>query len=238
MSCFANTFEVTNGLVLSIDSANIKSYSGSGTICIDLSSNGNNGTLVNNVIYTASSGGSFTFNGSNNRIDFGNVLNVGTNDMTIISWFNTPSPSTTGVLVSKALAGSQNYRFDTNITSSKFGAFIQGNGGVDITPFATTTLIANTWYMGAAVYSRSSSISLYLNGVLQTLSGSSTISQWNGLNFQSSNPFRIGSYTAGDNVSASSVFNGSISLTQIYNRALSSDEIVQNFNAIRSRYGI
>jgi hypothetical protein len=32
--------------------------------------------------------------------------------------------------------------------------------------------------------------------------------------------------------------NGKISVAQIYNRALSADEVSQNFNALRGRYGI
>ena len=59
---------ITNGLVLYLDAANPTSYSGTGTTWTDLSGNGNNGTLMNSPIYSATSGGNFVFNGSNTYV--------------------------------------------------------------------------------------------------------------------------------------------------------------------------
>lgn len=42
----------------------------------------------------------------------------------------------------------------------------------------------------------------------------------------------------GTGQAASYAFNGSIGLTQLYNRALTTLEVQQNFNATRSRFGI
>ena len=123
-------------------------------------------------------------------------------------------------------------------TSNKLYGFVQGNGGSDIAPTSTTTLSLNTWYMTSMVINRSSSIQLYINGIQETLIGTATISQWVGLDFQSTNPARWGSYTFSDNISPNAVLNGRISLGQIYNRALSQSEIQQNFNATRARFGV
>jgi len=61
MAIHYNTKTVTDGLVLALDAANPKSYSG-GTTWTDLSGNGNNGTLVGSPTYTPNYGGAFIFN--------------------------------------------------------------------------------------------------------------------------------------------------------------------------------
>jgi hypothetical protein len=43
----------------------------------------------------------------------------------------------------------------------------------------------------------------------------------------------IGRFHAGGNL-----FGGNIAVVQVYNRALQSSEISQNFNALRQRYGV
>lgn len=228
---------VTSGLVLYLDAANTSSYSGSGTTWTNLSSNTNNGTLVGTPTF---SNGSFTFNGSTQYSNHGDVLDLGTSDLTVNVWVR-PTANVTGTAYttfSKALAGTQNYRFAGYIFNNKITAFMQGNGGADIQPAGTTNISINSWIMLTYVFTRSSSISMYINANPETLSGTATISQWNGLDFQSSNPFRIGSYTAADNSSIYSPFAGNISVSQVYFRSLSGAEISQNFNAFRGRYGI
>ena len=228
---------VTNGLVLCLDAGNRRSYPGSGTTWTDLSTNARTGTLTNGPTFSSSNGGSIVFDGVNDFIEFGDVLDLGTNDMTINIWAR-PTSSADSYLLSKTAAATQNYRYSVGIVGSKISPFFQGNVGADITPSGSTTIVTNTWYMFTYVFTRSSSITMYVNGVLETLTGSATISQWNGLDFQSINPFRVGTYTSGDNVGVTSPFAGNISSVQMYFRSLSAAEIRQNFNATRGRYGI
>ena len=56
---------VQSNLVMNLDAGNSSSYSGSGSVWVDLSGNGNDGTLINNPSYSNSSGGSLVFDGSN-----------------------------------------------------------------------------------------------------------------------------------------------------------------------------
>jgi hypothetical protein len=113
---------------------------------------------------------------------------------------------------------------------------MQGTSNPDITPYGSTILPLNTWFMATYVFNRASSIQIYYNGVLETLTGNATISQWNGLNFQSVNPFRIGSYTASNNIGVVNSMNGRMGITQMYFRALSAAEVLQNYNATKNRY--
>jgi len=62
--------------------------------------------------------------------------------------------------------------------------------------------------------------------------------KWNGLDFQSINPFRVGTYTAGNNIDITSPINGKMAITQVYFRALSSGEVLQNYMATKSRFGL
>ena len=66
---------VTNGLVLCLDAGNNKSYPGSGTVWNDLSGNNFNGILTNGPTYSPSSGGGIVFDGVNDYISLGSVLN-------------------------------------------------------------------------------------------------------------------------------------------------------------------
>ena len=63
---------VTDGLVLCLDAANKKSYSGSGTTWTDRSGNGNNGTLVNGPTFDSGNGGSIDFDGVDDNVNLGN----------------------------------------------------------------------------------------------------------------------------------------------------------------------
>lgn len=231
---------VTDGLVLWLDAGNTASYPGSGTTWTDLSGFARNGTLTNGPTFSSANGGSIVFDGSNDFVQFGDVLDLGTNSMTINAWISLNSTfSSTGAITSKALAGAQNYRFSFGVDSTKkLVTFVQGNGGADIVPVGNEVLLTDKFYMVTSVINRSSNISMYVNANIQSLTGSSTISQWNSLDFQSNNPFRVGTYTAADNVSVVDLFKGNIAQVSIYHRVLTASEILQNFNALRGRFGI
>jgi hypothetical protein len=92
--------------------------------------------------------------------------------------------------------------------------------------------------MATMVATRSSAIKIYINAVQQTLVGSSTISQWNGLDFQSGFFTRVGSYSDAGGANPFLPFVGRIAMTQVYFRSLSDAEILQNYNATKRRFGL
>jgi hypothetical protein len=231
---------VTNGLVHNLDAGWYLSYSGTGTNWKDLTSNGNNGTLTNGPTFNNNNGGSIAFDGVDDNVVLGNVLNIGTGDMTINSWINLSSGNVDQYIYSKSFYGGANYRYGYQLNSSnQVVGFVQGNGGSDIYPNGSTSLSLNTWYMVTMVINRNSNIQLYLNGVLEKLTGNATISQWAGLDFQSIFPARWASYTNSiGGFSPNFVLNGKIGIGQVYNRALNLTEITQNFNAQKTRFGL
>jgi hypothetical protein len=230
---------VTNGLVLALDAGDRNSYVSGSNTWFDLTGV-NNGTLTNGPTFDSGSGGSIVFDGVDDNVILGDVLNLGTNDLTINAWIKLASgPNNDMYIFSKSKAASQNYRYGFTIYTGKVGTFFQGNTpGLDVGPLGSTTLTPNVWYMVTTVLTRSSVINMYVNGVQETLVGSNTISQWNGLDFQSTNPARVGSYTQSDNLSPLLFFKGLINITQVYFRALSAQEVLQNYNATKGRFGL
>ena len=88
MGGFANNAPiVTDGLVFYVDAGNSKSYPGSGTTWTDLIG-GNKGSLTNMdaTNHSSTNGGIFTFDGGDEYVDYGDVINIGTNDFTISVW--------------------------------------------------------------------------------------------------------------------------------------------------------
>ena len=77
---------VTDGLVLYLDAANTKSYVSGSTVWNDISRGGNNGSLINGPTFISGNGGSIVFDGVNNYVEFGDVLDLGTNSMTVNQW--------------------------------------------------------------------------------------------------------------------------------------------------------
>jgi hypothetical protein len=221
---------VTNGLVLNLDAANTKSYPGSGTIWTDLSRGGNNGTLVNGPTFNSANGGSIVFDGVDDICNFSSLTAYGgTNPHNYTAWIKFTDGSSYKWILNN---GAGTNGTSLIIYGSKLGFFY--NGGVAVVQ-ATTTLSTGTWYHLSVSYLGETTVKMYVNGALDATkntlfptAGTGT-STWSATN---SNP-RLGAWYNG-----SFPFNGSIATTQIYNRALSDAEILQNYNATKTRFGL
>jgi hypothetical protein len=77
---------VGNGIVLNLDAGNTQSFNNSGNTWYDLSGNGNNGTITNGPIFNPGNGGSIVFDGVDDVVSFGNILNIGLNSWTMSCW--------------------------------------------------------------------------------------------------------------------------------------------------------
>jgi len=232
-----NTSIVTDGLVLCLDAANKRSYPGSGTTWFDLSGNGNNGTLVNGVGFNGNNGGSLVFDGVDDTSDFGNILQLGVESRTYSCWYKMNSTSQTDFasLISKTDNSSTQYRQALGFSSvGNFRIVLRDQSNVNYDMDTTNPKIDTNWHYLVWVLDRSSNQLLYQD---TTLLNSRDISAINNQNFQLNRPLRVGSYNNTTN-SPILFFNGSIAQVSIYNRALTPQEIRQNFNATRSRYGI
>jgi len=212
--------------VLNLDAGNSLSYPGAGNNkWYDLSGNDNNGTLYGGVTYNAANGGALSFDGSSGYADAGNgaSLNI-TGNLTIDACVY-PKSTSVGTVVGKngsyylAFGSSQvtqTQHIGAGIYSGSTWAWL--NGG--------TLISINQWQCIAVRYDGSTE-KVYLNGVEDGSTAKTGVTGVGGA-------ADIGYGSPGLN----QYFNGFISKVRIYDRALSADEILQNFNALKGRYGL
>ena len=227
---------VTNGLAYYLDAANRRSYSGSGNTVYPISGNVN-GSLLNGLGYSSSNNGVFTFDGANDSIDLGDNFDMGLSNFTICTYFRLSATTFLHGIFSKSIAADAASRYAVFIynygAGYKISTFMSNGGASDVETPSVLTVATNTWYHISAVYNRADKVYLYINGVLDS---SATISQFQAVDFQSSYNSRIGSYGDASN-NPNYFLNGSLSQFQIYNRVLTAQEILQNYNATKGRFG-
>jgi hypothetical protein len=228
MSVYLGPNVADDGLVLYLDAANQKSYPGSGTTWTDTSGNGNNGTLINGVSFDSSNNGGLVFDGVDGRVDLSSasLLPVGTSDRTIISFVRTPTSFPEPYL--------HVIHWGTAVQDQAFGLAIFSHGGLNTHPWVGApsqgSVTVNTNYCLAVSYTHSSTLhKFWINGA----------SQGSGIN----RSINTGTTTAriGARISTPTEDwgpNGKIFSIAVYNRALTDNEINQNFNATRSRFGL
>lgn len=218
---------VTNGLVLCLDAGNTKSYPGTGTTWTDLSGLGNNGTLVNGPTYSSANSGSLVFDGVNDYADCGNgsSLSFG-NVITVIVSYYKGNTGTHNPIVSKKSADPSLAGWEIADSSGMLRATFRPTATQINIGDSFTTFSLNVWAIAALTFDGTTA-KLYKNGV-NTLSTSSG----GPVTLNSSGPMRIATRSDGN------MTNGSVGFVNVYNRALSSTEVTQNFNALRGRYGL
>ena len=217
MSSYGGANIVTDGLVLSLDAANVKSYPGSGATWRDLSGNNNSGSLINGPTFSSANNGILSFNGSNQYANFGNIMP--STAYTKCIFFNISNLTAANNLISGG-SGGTHYFYPGGGIYLRAGHF-QGAELVSNTP-----IIANTWYHGALTFSTTLGFLMYQNGINVANNASTNT-------FTGGNILLVGSYDPGSNL-----LNGAIASAQVYNRVLSATEIFQNYNATKSRYNL
>jgi hypothetical protein len=216
---------ITDGLVLYLDAANTKSYTSSSTTWLDLVGT-NNGTLINGPTFNSANGGSIVFDGTN---DYYNLTNSIIDTMNTINiWVNMLATNVCPILY----YGSDN--FDSNLWTWGIAVYPMGVHGFNESPlnYPTTNLYTesvttNMWKNFTLVRNDSGNVKLYKNGIfVGSKIGYGTTAIRN----------------SGDRLyiakSASTYGNFKIAKTSIYNRALSASEVLQNYNATKTRFGL
>lgn len=223
---------VTNGLILVLDAGRILSYPGYGTKWFDLSSNSNVGDLINGPTYDTTNNGYFILDGTNDYIDCGPVSTIGSSltGLTVNVWIN-PSIKATKCIAENGTNYTTNtfYMFQENADYFTFAVWGGTGLGYDVV-FANFIYETNTWYNLTGVWSSGSRVELYCNGVLcsGTRQGTLQNSVING-----NTNLLLGSRNYG-----SFPFAGKYAYASFYNRALTPQEIQQNYNATKARFGI
>ena len=213
---------VTNGLVLALDAGDKNSYVSGSTTWIDLAGT-NNGTLTNGPTFNTGSGGSIVFDGVDDRVQTSYGPNLG--DFTVCVWFKSNSTTDYGRLVDKSYTGGFWLGRQSSTPNSFGGGILEPNSPYGI----YLTLPDNQWNFLTSIRSNTTHI-LYGNGITNTISNTVPSS------LLDSTTLAIGAWSGG--TYSSQVFNGNIAITQLYNRALSQAEVLQNYNATKGRFGL
>lgn len=232
MALFHSPSIVISGLALYLDAANSRSYPGSGTAWNDLSGNNNTATLTNGPVFDSGNQGSFIFDSTNDYavVSSSSSIPTGSQARSLNIWFYTNS-TTWAENVNNLFfygAGSTGQAFGVDFfTFPSMEFFTWGGAGRDLT--WSTTFNQVGWKNLQITYDGSTSVLIYENGILtQSLTlSSATSTPSSNLYIGSVNP-SIGSW----------YFDGRISQVSLYNRALSATEVLQNYNALRGRFGI
>ena len=186
----------------------------------DLSGNGNNGTLTNGPTYSSANGGSIVFDGTDDYILITQTLSTPftitgfvryTDQAKILNMYMNTNPHTVlGISLNRTGIGD-------------LYVYIGNGSGWFATPaiISSTNMIVNRWYQVTFTSTGSGSI-LYLDGVNV------------GTSIHSPSGWGSSYYLGG----AIEVMRGNIATTQIYNKALTATEVLQNYNATRRRFGI
>lgn len=219
MATAYNSKIITDGLVLCLDAANPKSYPGSGAVWYDLSGNNRNATIVGTPTYTKPY---FTSITDSNYFSLSNTgLVPRTNDFTYSMWvkFNAIDGLDT-VFENGSWTDTLLFRYE----SVNFKVYCEGA----LAGTLTVALSTGTWYNFVLIRS-AGTVRLYTNAVLTGTPFTMTTD----INLAITTMFLMRSQH-----SASQYTDGNISTFSIYNKALTVTEVTQNFNALRSRFGI
>jgi hypothetical protein len=216
----------SNGALLYLDAGNTASYSGSGTTWTDLSTNTNTATLVGSPAFTSAGANSyFSFNGSGTQYagtPTAKYNQTYTGKTVFIVARLTAIATTTFRCMFGTAAGTRN--FNTYIYSPSAGVYqihfsVAGYGGFS----NNLPLVLNQWFVVAVTQDATGAVTYYFNGQ-PVGTGSGTLSQW------VSNGNENVAY--GDNY-----WNGDIPVVAVYGRALTADQIQQDYNSLKGRYG-
>lgn len=240
MALYHSPSIVTSGLALYLDAANPRSYPGSGTTWFDLSGNGNNGSLTGGPTFNSANGGVISFDGINDYIILNtNIDNTLGSGYTLSIWVK-PTLGSSNALWSSyngqgGLDGMTMGVFQTGEVTN----FLTDSGGVNYMGQVSSAgvISSGSWFNIIGVWRGSfvsSSWQIFVNGNLLSTSNYSggTVNSFD----ESIDPLEIGRYR--NFAGPTGYLNGLVSIAQVYNRPLSNQEIIQNFNATRGRFGI
>ena len=204
---------VTDGLIVYVDAANPRSYSGTGNTWYDLSGNNNHMTLVNGVAYSTNNGGI--------------MQTDGTNDYIVLSPFNQVTTNHT-IMAAVRYSGATRGRIITSFSNNWLLGHWNNQNPVYYAEgwMVGPGVASNTnWQITTGVENYSSDVwSMYINGSL-------SVSNSNGS--QGPNGLCLGAWLGSGEYSTAE-----ISFLMFYNRLLTADEIKQNYNATKGRYGL
>tara|TARA_Y100000310_G_scaffold301739_1_gene338484 strand:+ start:989 stop:1690 length:702 start_codon:yes stop_codon:yes gene_type:complete len=224
---------VTDGLVVCLDAADKASYPGSGTVWTDLSGIGNQGALSVAAVGTDISG-TMEFNGSDEYAYIGDSASITDVDSLTLSIWVKPvdNPASTAymdmIFKERAAAADSGYVMMTDYDRIRC-EFRIGGSNINAHGRDGTFLLRNEYYHCVATFNNTeNTMSFYQDGKLHE-----TVAASGDPEFGDGKDLYFGRAGNGSRYS-----NCRIAVVNIYNKALTQKEVLQNFNAHRGRFGL
>jgi hypothetical protein len=229
-----STSVVKDGLILYLDAANIRSYPGSGSSWLDLTKSKRNGSLVS-TSYSSSNGGNISFNGSTSYVSMPFVI-LASNSFTIDMWcLPTSTHEIDPESTSAGFRGTtgQKYVFNpVNGAGNASAGISLGTNGCSVYEHGNSYMPAVLVHSGSfttfthfVVTYTSLVPRLYVNGVLVRTG----ITGLKSVVYLYLSDVGRGDY---------GYYAGGVSSMRLYDRSLSASEILQNYNATKSKFGL
>ena len=223
---YPEEYNSSSGLILSFDPSNSRSYSGVGITINNLAGAGGTATLINGPVFSALNGGSVAFDGSDDGMIFPSP-NFATSDFTMDVWvrLNGYPPTANAAIITNRGTNDNGWLLDIN--SNKKGRLVfQNDAGTQYIIETIDIINLSQWTNLTAVRS-GTTLSFYRNGIFQT---STSFPSNYSINSPIANDY-VGRYQ-----SPNGYLNANVSNIKYYNRALSSTEVLQNYNATKNRF--
>ena len=244
---------IQDGLVLALDAADRNSYPGSGTTWRDVSGNGNNGTLTNGPTFNSANGGSIVFDGTNDYVQNPNRSTITefqySSSFTIECFVKIMENSGYGYLINNRALTDGNTTQYTGWGILQNQGILQGFiGGYPSSAFDWRTVNISTTQFSNTVFSKWAHIvwtnspvqgegRLYINGINATSQSFDDNTPPYIINYNGNHKVTLGMSPA-DGTPGAYFISGSISVARMYNKTLSASEILQNYNALKSRFNL
>ena len=221
---------IQDGLVLSLDASDRNSYVSGSTTWFDLVGT-NNGTLVNGPTFSSANLGSIVFDGSNDYATFPTGFLSTLTACTVSFWVYWSDNQQWTRVIDFGTGVTVNMFFTPKNSVNNNPRFAITTGGNPSEQIITSTnaMLLNTWY----------NFSITLNGATGTMYRNSVVDATN--SSMTLTPSSLGNTNQnylGRSQYSDPYFQGQISNIQIYNRALSAQEVLQNYNATKTRFGL
>jgi len=233
---------IEDGLVICLDAANPRSYPGAGTVWTDLSNQNNNGTLVNGPTFDSANGGSIVLDGVDDRIDTTslNSYNFHENPYTVGLWCKVNSYASLKYFWTKNIDDNSALGIlfwinqESQVVFKTFPVVPINDGGVKLIFGNMSSTLSNTWKYYVITCedgnkTLASNYNFYLDG--QYTSPNSTQNSAS-VTSNSQGIISVGARSLDNNRN----MDGDFAIFKVYNRALSAEEIKQNYNSTRGRF--
>ena len=228
---------VTDGLILNLDAANSRSYVSGSTTWADLSRSNNNSILTNGPTFNSANRGSIVFDGTDDFSTSPDSTSLRPTSFSIDTWFRPTSFSAFNTVVVKPFNGppwtapflSYMIRIQTNGTVLNCGT---NTGGTYRLLSVNYTFSTNTIYNIVFTFNSSTGNAMaYLNGsVLSSTTHTAGAISYSAL------PVLIGAGYGTNPVGE--FFAGDIYNVKVYNKDLTVTEVLQNYNSLKTRFGL